>query len=271
MLGARGASGRQADHHGVAGLGLADGLQELDDDPGLAIEHDLQVMVGSVGGHLGGARVVALEDHRLAQLDLGRAGHPASPAREHVLAEAGGMDERVGQGLHGQRGERPVDHRARRQVRVVEPDDAPADGPLGAQAVDRGVRPDRLAVGDPGLVAGGGAPLGFGRGHPGVAGVAQRDVDDGQVVAGGGPGAVLDAHPQRGEAELGVAGEGEQLVDAGQPQRQADLLGTQRTIGRHRQVGGAIPRACRGHRRDCSPRTRPRECLDRGRGGRYIS
>ena len=110
------------------------------------------VEVGPVAGELGRPRVVALEEDRLAARTDVRAGDDAAAGRQHVLAVAGRMDERVGQRLERERGERLVDLREAREVRVGEAARAVADRALGPEAVDAGVGPDEIAVGDPDLV-----------------------------------------------------------------------------------------------------------------------
>ena len=81
----------------------ADRFDEAEDDPGLAIDRDRDVEVGPVAGQLGRPRVVALEQDRLAARDDVGPADQAAAGREHVLAVAGRVDERVGQGLHRQR------------------------------------------------------------------------------------------------------------------------------------------------------------------------
>ena len=82
--------------------------------------------------------------------------------------------------------------------------------------------------------------------------MAEGDVDDRQVLAEGRPGPLLDPQPERLEAELGVAGEREQLVDARQAARQADDLRSRAAVDRDGEAGGAIPEARLGHRPDCT-------------------
>ena len=79
--------------------------------------------------------------------------------------------------------------------------------------------------------------------------------------------AILDPHSERVEAELGIAHEREQLVEAGQALgRQRGELGSGAAAHDHRQVRGAIPEPCRGHGRDCS-----RGLDSRGAAGVYIA
>ena len=177
------------------------------------------------------------------------------PVASTFWQQPGRVDERVGQRLHRQGGQRPIGRRPTRQVGVVEPDHGTAHRSLRPEPVDRGIRPDDLAVGDPDLVIAGRAATGLGRRHPGVTGMPEGRVDAGEALAVRGGAAFLDAQPERLEPELGVPGEGEQLVDGGQALGQRGHLGVQPPIDRHRQVGGAIPQVWRRHRPDCTGRS----------------
>ena len=67
------------------------------------------LLFGGDGGHLGRAWVPARQPDRLAAADDLDAGDLTRAGGQHVLAVAGGVDERLGQGLHRQRRERLVD------------------------------------------------------------------------------------------------------------------------------------------------------------------
>ena len=180
--------------------------------------------------------------------DVGAADQAAA-GREHVLAVAGRVDERVGKGLHRQRGDRLVDLRRAGQVRVVQAARAVADGALGAQAVGAGVRADDLAVGDPDLVFGSCRVRRAGRRDLRLARMAQHAVHRDDVLAARGLGPLLDAQAQRLEAHLGVAHEVEQLGDRRQGLGEGGDLGEPPTGRPDRDDGGAVPEAGLGHRR----------------------
>ena len=79
-----------------------------------------------------------------------------------------------------------------------------------------------------------------------MAGMADRDVHRREGLTAGGEGALLDPHPERREAELGIAHEGEQLGDARQGRREGHDLGVAAgSIDGHER--GPVPEAC-GHR-----------------------
>ena len=200
-------------------------------------------MVGSVGPDLDRPRMIAVEHDRLAPGDVRGARHPARAGRQHVLAEAGGMDERVRERLHRQRRQGPIDGRHPGQVGVVQADDGLPDRSLRAELVGGRVGSNGRPVRDPELVVGGGPEARLGGRDLGVARVAQGDLEDRQVLATGGGRPLLDPHPQRLEAELGIAREREQGVDVGQPR------GRLASSGRWRPSTGTGRLAARSHRR----------------------
>ena len=63
---------------------------------------------------------------------------------------------------------------------------------------------------------------------------------------------LLEAHPERREAQLRVAHEREQLVEAGQLLAEGGDLGQAPAGVGDGQGPCAVPGAARGHRRDCS-------------------
>src|SRR5438093_12907660 len=77
---------QEARHGGVTRDRVADRLDEPRDDPRLPVDADLPVVVRPVGDHLDRPWAVALEDHRLAATDLGRAADPAEAGCEDGLA-----------------------------------------------------------------------------------------------------------------------------------------------------------------------------------------
>src|SRR5258706_6018708 len=166
------------------------------------------------------------------------------------------MDERRGQALRRQRGERRVDAvRARQVARLAaaDPDDRAPDGTLGAEPVRCAVGPDDLPVGDPELVVRRRPEGRLAGGHPRVIRVPERDLRDRDLLAGDAEAVLLDAHPEGVEPELGVAHEREELGHGRERvSRERDQFGTRTAPDRHRQVGGAVPDAARGHGRDCS-------------------
>src|SRR4029079_7343617 len=92
--------------------------------------------VGPVGGHLDRSRVAALEDDRLASVDLVHTDDFARAGREDVLAVARRMEERLRQRLHRQGGQRAVDTGRPGQSGVLvreHADDRAPNGPLRAE------------------------------------------------------------------------------------------------------------------------------------------
>ena len=184
-------------------------------------------------------------EDRLAARHGPGAGHRGSARRQDVLAEAAGMDEGVGQRVGRQGRERRYGRDVPGRSRPASPTGPARTGRLGPEAVPAAVAADRLAVARARCR---GSWSRAGRaGSPSPArgpGWRSEDLVDAERLAPGDPGPLLEAEAEGREAELGVAGEGEQ----------------------RRQVRDGPARAARSRGRDV--RRAPRARARRGPSGR---
>src|SRR5512140_395363 len=213
-------------------------------------------MIGPVPGHLDRPRVERLEDDRLAAGDEPGTDDAAGARREDVLAEAGGVDERLHQRVGRKAGQRVVGARRAGEVAPVEPDHAGPGRPAGSQAVSGTVGPDRVTVGQPDVVVRRGAILGTDRRDTRSARMAQQQLVEPDPLAGGRPRPLLQAQSERLEPELRVAHEREERRDVRQPGRELGDLGSARSVGGGGEPGSGGPGDGCGHARHSSVRIR---------------
>ena len=146
------ASGRGG-HDRVAGQRAANRLLETEDHAIAAVDGDPHGEVRAIGHHLDGARVIALDDERLASGDGRGARDAAGTGGQHVLAVARRVDEHVRNGLREELRQRPVLAAGVRQVPVAhDAADTGPGGPLGARPSCGVVLADRASIGHPELV-----------------------------------------------------------------------------------------------------------------------
>ena len=216
--------------------------------------------LGQAGDLLGIGHRVRMQGQRVLRRDLGRGRqlierhfqrHGATAARHHLLKRAGDLGRGLGRVLDpvGVLQQRPQGRELVRQLMQLAPQ--PADhraGHLPGDAQDRGIHPPgggqrrcRVQHPRPGH-------HGIGGGLPGRAGIAERHVGGGLLVAG-----VDQAEP------VGVPGEGvEQPIqlDARQPEYRIDPVSDQAVndcfpTGHARHVLAPLTDLCRGRSHAC--------------------
>ena len=138
------------------------------------------------------------------------------------------------------------------QVRAVRPAHHRPHRAPGANLAGRDVGPDGHAVGQPHLVAAG-DPSGRPRGHDlGLAGMAKRHVGDGDLLAAGGPAALLDPHPERPNRSSASRMNVNSVCRRGQLVAQGGDLRAGLAGGGDGEGPGAVPDAGGGHGADCN-------------------